>query len=192
MPPALNPRSPPAALLRLREATGPAHAALDGMLPTGLDTRGTYQRYLRAMLALGEWQAATPARHLPAAWQPWHDSRRIDCLRADLHALAMEADLDGRAGFGPMAAAEWIGASDVVEGSALGGRPLLRQAEALANDDPRVGDALSFLRQHTCDARRWPRWIAMLDGLDHAAMEQAVAGARTGFALAHARLSGSA
>lgn len=188
---ALSPVSGPTAALApvlaaLRARTREAHEALDACLPDGLHDRADYLRYLQAMRLLCRWMDATDDALVPTAWRTWRDPRRAACLDRDLLALGgAAADLHAEPPCGP----EWVGACYVLEGSALGGRLLVRQATALASDDPGVAAALSFLRHHTADPGRWRGLVRMVETLAPAEAAGAARGAARGFAIVRAALS---
>lgn len=171
-------------LVRLRAGTRTVHASLDAALPHGLHDRPTLVRYLRTMLGLARWLAHLPAE-LPQDQRGWHDPRREALLMLDLQAL----DAPGALDLPPLPQRhEWFGGCYVMEGSALGGRLLLRQAETAARADPAIAGALRFLRHHTADPSRWRRFVAALDAVEAGRIDDVVRGARRGFALTHALL----
>ncbi len=192
--PATGPLAPPAAtqqrrgvLSQVRASTRATHEALDGLLPRGLRNLHDYRRYLAAMLPLADWVAR--------GWQPrwsahlarWGDPARLEALRHDAARLGVAAEPAD----GPMPAtpAAWLGGCYVVEGSALGARLLARDVEGLAGREPAVADACRFLAHVTADPARWRGFARLLDGLPAEQGDDATAGAITGFAIVHARLS---
>lgn len=175
-------------LQRIREGTRSLHQAIDETLPAGLHDRVALLRYLRAMRGLSHWLSSTPAQSL-ASWQAdWRDSERDEMLRDDLHSLGAGDDVTPALP-APLEASAWIGGSYVIEGSALGGRLLLRQALSAAERDPPIAGALRFLRHHTRDPSRWRRFVAALQAMPPADVPHAVEAARRGFALTHHLLS---
>lgn len=86
--------------------------------------------------------------------------------------------------------AEWLGGCYVLEGSALGARILARDLDGLAEQYPEVADARRFIDRLTDDPGRWRRFTRLLDALPAADIDAATSGARAGFALVHAGLSG--
>lgn len=145
-----------AATLRqtLRTATRSAHARVDGVLAGGIADLPDYARYLRGMHAFVA--SAESALRDGAAPDAWDVPAWLDWLRADLDALglaplapeAMRID-------GP---AQSLGVLYVLEGSALGARVLLRDAQSLGLP------AVRFLRSHADgeSGERWPRFLIFL------------------------------
>lgn len=180
--------SVPGALAQVRAATRGTHEALDALLPFGLRHLADYRRYLAALRPLAEWLALGWRPGWPAQLACWHDAARLDALRHDVRALGLPAD----PGPGPRPAAtpaEWLGGCYVIEGSALGARLLSRHLDRLAPGAPEVAGARRFLDHLTADPVRWRRFSRLLDGLPAGQAGDAVAGARTGFGLVHARLA---
>ena len=180
------------ALDRLRSATREAHRQLEGELDVvgrlAADDRwrlvGRYHAlYSEADALLGPWLAGVPGLDRPAR-------SRADHAAHDLQDLG-HAGAPGR----PAAAveiaslAEALGFLYVIEGSALGGRVILR--ELSARGAPSRG--LSFLDPHGARAgEAWRGFLGVLErevAGDEAMIGQAVAGAAKGFAHARACLS---
>lgn len=178
----------PGVLAQVRRDTRATHDALDALLPFGLRHLADYRRYLGALLPLADWLGRGWRRDWPAHLACWHDGVRLDALRHDAAALGVAADAAPEP---PPAAtpAEWLGGCYVIEGSSLGARLLSRHVDQLAADAPTVTGARRFLDHLTADPVRWRRFSRLLDGLPASQAADAVAGARTGFGLVHARLS---
>jgi heme oxygenase len=161
----------------LRELTASAHALLDATVGP-LDTRAAYRRYL---LGLDGFRGAAErwlARALlPDAFADWQPTRIADHLAADLGDLGVAArpgaafDLDQT----PSAAA---GVAYVLEGSALGGRIIERQALSLGFD------ARNGARHLAAQGATPVNWRGFLDRLERAEpfdLTAAVAAATTAF-----------
>ncbi|AOH37253.1 biliverdin-producing heme oxygenase [Luteimonas sp. JM171] len=171
---------------QLRAATRGTHDHVDAAFPAGLDSPAVYVRYLQAILPLAQW--------LHRAWQPdwqalacWHAPERPQQLREDLRRLdttptAFELPADA------ISAAEWLGASYVMEGSAMGARLLARDLDRLQAAHPHVADARSFIDSQLADPRRWGRFRQVLDALPEADASDALRGARRGFGLVEHQL----
>ena len=167
---------------RLRAATAAGHARVDGCFPDGLRDAEDYRRYLRGMAALLAALAAA-------------DAELADAFIAQRGRLAQDMQATGTTAMpAPTASvlagnAGRLGARYVVEGSALGARVLLRQAQALGHG-PAHG--ASFLAYHAERGRtHWPRLLQALAACDAdgAAFPALLAGARDSFALAAACLA---
>ncbi len=144
---------------RLRDATTDAHARVDGLLMGGFgDARG-YRAYLAGMHAFVN--AVLPSVRAQTAALDWRLPDWNASLRQDLaHARA-----DALPGVAPLAEcdrAQALGTLYVLEGSALGARLLVRQAQALGYDRAR---GAAFLHEHADgdDRQRWPRFLALLE-----------------------------
>lgn len=174
-------------LTQVRQATRATHQALDALLPRGLRDLPDYRRYLGALLPLADWLAQGPRDGSPAHCGEWHDPERLRCLRADCDALGVAAV----AADAPRAPdwAHWIGGCYVIEGSALGARLLSRHAAGLAATHAGVRAARRFLAHITADPPRWGRFVRLLDTLPPGHAAAVASGARTGFAIVHARLA---
>lgn len=152
----------PSFLDELRQATHAAHAALDAR--ASIDdhvTREHYIAFLRGSLAAVE--------RVEPAILPFADDgsgerlTRAACLRADLRALDAEprevstphapiSELASEAGA--------VGATYVVEGSALGGVVMARTVDPALGLAGRAQSYLRFRGEHTGDA--WRRCVAAL------------------------------
>lgn len=173
----MTPVSP--AQARLRQATSGLHARLDACFEHGLRDSASYHRYLQGMHGLLHALAAADVG-LDAAFA----SHRAH-LQADLAATG--------AGFLPTPThdviriagdSERLGARYVIEGSSLGARVLLRQAQTLGHD-PECG--ATFLAYHVRHGLlHWPRCLQALAACDPDAADFAVLlqAARDTFALA--------
>lgn len=171
---------------QLRAATRGTHDHVDGAFPEGLDSPTAYVRYLQAILPLAQW--------LHHAWQPdwealtcWHAPARPQQLRADLARMGAAPGAFQSSG-GAISAAEWLGASYVLEGSAMGARLLARDLDRLQAAHPHIADARSFIDSHLADPRRWGRFRQVLDALPEADASDALRGARRGFGLVEHQL----
>lgn len=175
-------------LAQLRTATRATHEALDARLPSGLRQLSDYRRYLAALLPLADWLARGWRPDWPSHLACWHDAARLEALRRDTSALGLGTGprSGSRAAATP---AEWLGGCYVIEGSALGARLLSRHVDQLAAHAPEVAGARRFLDHLTADPVRWRRFTRLLDDLPAGQATDAVAGARTGFGLVHARLA---
>ena len=171
---------------QLRAATRGTHDHVDGAFPDGLDSPSVYVRYLQAILPLAQW--------LHHSWQPawqtlasWHAPARPQQLRADLSRLgAAPAPFQQPAA--AATAAEWLGGSYVLEGSAMGARLLARDLDRLQPAHPHIAGARSFIDSHLADPRRWGRFRKVLDALPEADAVAALRGARRGFGLVEHQL----
>jgi len=171
---------------RLRAATRLAHERVDGAFPNGLDSRGTYVRYLSAILPLAQW--------LHDSWRPawtglagWYEPARLQRLQADLcHLGATPAPAPNPVAAG--CAAEWLGGGYVLEGSAMGARLLARGLDRLQPADPLIAGARTFIDSHLADPRRWGRFRQLLDSLPERDAGAAMRGARRGFGLVECQL----
>ena len=147
---------------RLRDATAHAHARVDTLMADAFgDDRG-YRAYLAGMHAFVA--ALMPAVRAQAETLRWPLPDWIGLLRDDLASVRVEAMHD----IAPLAAggrAQALGALYVMEGSSLGARMLVRQARALGHGP---SDGAAFLHAHADgeDARRWPRFLALLESND--------------------------
>lgn len=182
------PRQPGAGVLAgVRASTRATHEALDALLPQGLRNLHDYRRYLAAMLPLAEWLARGWQSRWPAHLACWHDPVRLEALRHDAACLDI-AEVPANDAL-PATPAAWLGGCYVIEGSALGARLLARDVAGLAGQEPAVADARRFLSHVTADPVRWRGFARLLDRLPPEQGADAVAGAITGFAIVHARLS---
>lgn len=178
----------PGVLAQVRGATRETHEALDALLPLGLRHLADYRRYLAALQPLAEWLARSWRPDWPGHLACWHDRVRLEALRHDVDALGLATE-PGPAPRPAATPAEWLGGCYVIEGSALGARLLSRHVDRLATDAPEVAGARRFLGHLTADPVRWRRFSRLLDGLPAGQASHAVAGARSGFGLVHARLA---
>jgi heme oxygenase len=158
---------------QLRQATRAAHQALD--LRANLGEQVTRQRYIAflqgSLIAVERVEPvllpfAEPSG-LPAV------PRRSACLRADLHALGGATSHTPQRATQPpelATAAGAVGATYVVEGSALGGVVMARRVEAALCLE---GRALSYLRyrsERTGEA--WRRCVSALTAWGEGASDQ--------------------
>ena len=171
---------------QLRAATRRAHDHVDGAFPNGLDSRATYVRYLTAILPLAQW--------LHDSWRPawpglagWHEAARVQRLRADLARLGATPD-PARVPDTASSAAEWLGGSYVMEGSAMGARLLARDLDRLQSSQPLIAGARSFIDSLVGDPRRWARFRHVLDSLPDHHAAAAMRGALRGFGLVEHQL----
>ncbi|QSX77843.1 biliverdin-producing heme oxygenase [Agrilutibacter solisilvae] len=138
------------------------------------------------MHGLAGWLDSAPPPLVPAGLSAWRDPQRAILARGDLRALGQTTADDA---LPPPTPGEWIGGCYVMEGSALGGRLLLRQAESLQARHPEVAGALNFLRYHTRDPARWPRLLVILRALPRSSFDEAIRGAQAAFSLTHRLLA---
>lgn len=134
--------------------------------------------YLRGMQrTLAAFEAASAVRDpsTPARARP--SSPRMQALDDDLRALAL-APLPA-ATFEPDGAAGWLGASYVIEGSALGARMLLRQLQALPGPVPPA----AFLQAHAAAGDGWRDCLARLESRPECETPAILAGALALFAI---------
>ena len=159
---------------QLRFATRVAHARLDRQFAEGIGHLADYRVYLLGMQAF-------VAGLIEAA-----DAHLDDATRTHLAMLdaALRVDIAGLGGQAMSACALTLADSDavtgaryVLEGSALGARLLLRQAEA-------AGHPHRFLRAHAADPARWQAFVARLDALPDRATLAVHQGAQQAFAAA--------
>lgn len=169
--------------LALKTSTAEQHARLDELMANGLADVAAYTRYLQAMAELLEMLGQAPIdEESRNHWATWFDGERIACLRADLGLLKASPAVAAAAVLPPSG---WMGANYVLEGSALGARVLLRDANALRERDGRV--PVSFLQHHAGRGDRWPRFLSALAALEGRMRDGAERGAQHAFALvAHA------
>lgn len=156
------PDSPVPTSLReqLRAATAVAHARVDALMAHGLPCRADYHAYLSGMQAFVAGVAPPIAPHA-AAWG-WQLADWNGWLARDLDAVSSDpARLDTDALDVPDAESA-LGALYVIEGSALGARSLLRQAQALGYGADRGAESL---HAHAAGegGRRWSRFLALLE-----------------------------
>lgn len=148
-------------LEELRQATHAAHAALDARAGVNDQvTREQYVAFLRGSLAAVE--RVEPVV-LPFADDGSEQPSRAECLRADLRALdavpsAVSADPALIPELGAEAGA--VGATYVVEGSALGGVVMARSVDPALGLAGRAQSYLRYRGEHTGDA--WRRCVAAL------------------------------
>ena len=134
----------------LRHATASAHDRVDALLPHGVTRHRDYAAYLRAMhrfIASGALPDGARKRYLPL-------------LSDDLRTLGIASD-DGATGAIPGGRYERLGWEYVFEGSSLGARMLLRQANMLGCDD-RSG--ARYLNEHA-GSSGWPDLLRQLEDL---------------------------
>lgn len=173
---------------QLRAATRRAHDHVDGAFPNGLDSRAAYVRYLTAILPLAQW--------LHDSWRPawpglagWHEAVRVQHLQADLSRLgAAPAPAPASSPDIAASAAEWLGGSYVMEGSAMGARLLARDLDRLQSSQPLIAGARSFIDSLVGDPRRWARFRHVLDSLPDHHAAAAMRGALRGFGLVEHQL----
>ncbi len=145
----------------LRELTASAHALLDATVGP-LDTRAAYRRYLLGLDgfrgAAERWLAQAP---MPDGFADWRPTRITDHLAADLTDLGVDARPGTELDFDetPSAAA---GVAYVLEGSALGGRIIERQALSLGFD------ARNGARHLAAQGNSLVNWRGFLDRLERA------------------------
>lgn len=153
--------APSPAHVQLRQATAVAHAQVDGCFPDGLADADTYRRYLQGMQRL--LQSVADADPTLAATYAEHRRR----LQADCTALACAAPRAPSTVAWELDTDEArLGARYVLDGSALGARVLLRQADALGQV-PEHGAA--FLAYHVQQGRtQWPSLLRALSACDPA------------------------
>lgn len=171
---------------QLRAATRRAHDHVDGTFPNGLDSHAAYVRYLTAILPLAQW--------LHDSWRPawpglagWHEAARVRHLEADLSHLGaspVRASSPNTAA----SAAEWLGGSYVLEGSAMGARLLARDLDRLQSSQPLIAGARSFIDSLVGDPRRWARFRHVLDSLPDHHAAAAMRGALRGFGIVEHQL----
>lgn len=158
------------ALHTLREATAASHARLETRLGLDADAIGL-GRYV-ALLAglhsfLGAWETQLSAA-LPPRLRPWFAARsRRPWARHDLAALGVASAEPGGAAPSPLPIAlgtlpAVFGSLYVIEGSALGGLRIARQAQSLWGLDATRG--ASYF--HGWGAETGPRWRAFCDLLE--------------------------
>lgn len=186
-PPMVPDHGPAGVLAHIRQATRASHDAIDALLPVGLRDFDDYRRYLGALLPLAEWLGRGHLHALPGKLAGWDDEQRLEHLRADCHALGVEAT----PATGPASTSwpHWLGGCYVIEGSALGARLLSRDLTALANRHPVVDGARRFLDHITSDPPRWRRFVRLLDALPDRHADEATSGACEGFAIVYSRLA---
>lgn len=159
---------------RLRETTRPAHDQLDGLFAGGLRDQAGYVGYLSGMHTfLGAARDALPALHAALA--------RIEDDLATAGIAAPACPSPVAIGDGAL-----LGWRYVIDGSALGARILLRQAQALGHD---AGRGARFLAAHAAG----DGWSATRRELaafppDDVAARAVCAAAAHAFAVAHAAL----
>lgn len=173
----MTPVSP--AQARLRQATARLHARLDACFEHGLRDAASYHRYLQGMHGLLTALAgADPG--LDAAFAG-HRAR----LQADLAATgAGVSSTPLHGGIRIAGDSERLGSRYVIEGSSLGARVLLRQAQALGHDPECGATFLAYHVQH--GLLHWPRCLQALAACDADAADFVVLlhAARNTFALA--------
>ncbi|MEN1960083.1 biliverdin-producing heme oxygenase [Luteimonas sp. MJ246] len=176
-----------ATLAALRNATRPAHLAIDGAFDGGLRSLDDYRRYLRSLLPLAHWLDVAWRDDWPPHLACWRDPGRAACIAADLRALGAPDAIDT-----PTAHAspeEWLGGCYVMEGSALGARLLARDVAALPRTPAEGPLPRGFLDRHLGDPGRWPRFRAAVGTLPPDGLPGALRGAAHGFALVAAALA---
>lgn len=174
------------ALFRLRDATRDAHGRLEARLDV-VEALGCPQRRDALVTRYRRFHAAAAAMLRPwpmAGTRSWLDDH-------DAGGEARAADPGWWIGFAPRDAAEAAGCRYVIEGSALGGRVILKTLRARGVDT----DGLEFLDPWGPEAGRG--WRGFLLGLERtvrgeAMLAAAVAGAGKGFGFAEQALCGSA
>ncbi len=160
----------------LRQATAPAHARVDALLPHGVGRRSDYAAYLRAMhrfVAHAALPDGTREQYLPL-------------ISADLRTLGIGADEVGSATAPSRDRYERLGWHYVFEGSALGARVLLRQAGALGFD---AVSGACYLNEHAASGR-WSDVLRQLEDStpDPGQLGRLVAASNTAFAAVEAAL----
>ncbi|WP_342316138.1 biliverdin-producing heme oxygenase [Lysobacter sp. FW306-1B-D06B] len=160
----------------LRQATAPAHERVDALLPHGVGRRDDYAAYLRAMhrfVASACLPEGTRERYLPL-------------LRADLHALGIDPDAIARPAVASHDPYERLGWAYVFEGSSLGARMLLRQAQGLGFN---AASGARYLHEHAASPQ-WPALLAQLESSapDADALHRLVVASNTAFAAVEAAL----
>ncbi len=144
---------------RLRDATTDAHARVDGLLMGGFNNADAYRAYLSGMAAFVA--ALLPAVQAQAATLRWP----LPDWNAQLHADLAQAHAEPLNDVTPLAGcdrAQALGTLYVLEGSSLGARLLVRQAQALGYGR---SSGAAFLHAHADgeDHQRWPRFLALLE-----------------------------
>jgi len=180
---------------RLARGTAPLHEHVDGRLdlPGGLADRDHYRALLAAMLRAWDAVERTLATSgaLPALGLD--GIRRADALRADLSALGGAEAPPGRPA-AAMGLAEGVGATYVLEGSAVGGpviAPLVERHLGLA-----PGEGTAFFRGlGPRTAVRWADVQARIDawgrGCAGAEVDRAVWAAQLTFAIVGGAMAGA-
>ena len=167
----------------LREATNATHIRLHGLaqfqaIAEGRLDRPHYADLLRSLHAYHT--AITDAAEAGGLLHLSTSPHRRSLLEADLASLGTAPSRE-RLTWTPPSRDALYGALYVAEGSALGGRVIARQLDALFGD---ADEGRTFFRGA---GDTGPRWRAFLSALpqtcDEAAMPQLVAGAEVSFAL---------
>jgi len=131
----------PDTLAALREATAPAHDAIDRQLQLGADLAlDRYVRILRGFEGfLSAWEPAVAAVLTPASREWFSGRSRLAFVRQDLAALAPGASPGPAPALPPLPnRSAAFGAMYVLEGSALGGQVIARRvAERFGFDGQR-------------------------------------------------------
>ncbi len=148
---------PSAAHARLREATADDHARVDASFADGLRDAPTYQRYVRGMHALLNCLENSDTALAATYATP------LALLADDLPALGLNAPTPPP----PLTFTDnlaRLGAGYVIEGSALGARLLLRQAQSRGHSSTQ---GATFLAYHVDRGyTHWPRLMQALAPLD--------------------------
>lgn len=185
--------APPPLARLLREATAPAHAAVEALphmnaLAQGQLAPAQYAQVLQRHLAIVEpWERAHAPWLASLAAHGWTYRRRGPALRHDLQQLGIDAPLAAE----PMsvsARAQAWGQLYVIEGSLLGGRVIARAFRAA---QPALAEALAYFDLGSDDPGAWRRFQACLEAALPAADQRraAVAGAQQMFDRFHHQLA---
>jgi len=153
----------------LRHATESAHRRVDALLPHGVSRPRDYAAYLRAM------HRFVASSTLP----PGARERYLPLISDDLRTLGIQCE-DAAASATSDDPYERLGWAYVFEGSSLGARLLLRQANTLGFDD-RTG--ARYLNEHATSSE-WATLLARLEEAnpDAGGLERLVAASHRAFA----------
>ncbi|MBV1836606.1 biliverdin-producing heme oxygenase [Acetobacter estunensis] len=165
---------------RLRSATRPLHNELDALIEP-LTTPEAYRRYVRGIAGFRlSGEEALRSACWPEALNDWRPTFLKPELLADLADLELEA-----APVGDVLVLDCpektVGLAYVLEGSALGARVLIQQAQALGFDQ---NFGARHLVRQVSRPTHWSGFVERLEKMDYLAPDKVMSAACTAFVLA--------
>ena len=164
----------------LRHSTQNEHDRLDALIGNFSDL-ASYRSFL-----VGSYRFRKSLEATTAAIDFWQAELLLDELAQDLEELGADSVRAPTAAVFANTPAEQLGLLYVLEGSALGGRLLVRRAEALGLS---ATHGARHLAMQVRDPGRWRRFLDLLESQEDIDLAMAVRGAQTCFSAALANFT---